>query len=90
MAPSLFVEEWLEDVKQQSVRSFTLRDRPGSSPGRGVFKQFIADEYGVHAVTYEVGDNTNRALIKHVAQQAAETLVTKLLATPQADFIVAP
>ena len=90
VAPSLFVEEWLEDVKQQSVRSFTLRDRPGSSPGRGVFKQFIADEYGVHAVTYEVGDNTNRALIKHVAQQAAETLVTKLLATPQADFIVAP
>jgi hypothetical protein len=88
IAPSLFVEEWLNDVKQNTVRSFTLRERPGSSPGRGVFKQFIADEYGVHAVTYEMGDNTQRELIRHVANQSAITLVDKLLATPAEQFTV--
>ncbi len=84
--PNLFVEEWLSDLKQETVRSFTVRDRPGSSPGRGVFKQFIADEYGVHAVTYELGDNTNRQLIKHTAKASADTLVNKLLNTDASQF----
>ncbi len=88
IVPSKFVEEWLDELKQQTLRSFTVRQRPGSNPGRGVFKQFIADEYGVHAVTYEIGDNTDRHLIKHVATQSAHTLVDKLLQTPPSSFRV--
>jgi hypothetical protein len=40
----------------------------------------------VHAVTYEMGDNTPKALIDHVAQASADELVKLMLATPAADF----
>lgn len=88
VVPSLFAEQWLNDLKMNTVRSFTVRERPGSSPGRGVFKQFVADEYGVHAVTYEVGDNTDRTLIKHYAKESATTLVNRLLSTPKTEFLL--
>ncbi|MFT4652868.1 MAG: putative deacylase [Patiriisocius sp.] len=87
VAPAYFSDEWLADVKANTVSSFVVRNRPGSSPGRGVFKQFIADTYNVHAVTYEMGDNTPNTLIKHVAQVSANTLVDKMLVTPASDFI---
>lgn len=60
--------------------SFKVLDKPGHNPGRGVFKQWLSDTYGVHAVTYEMGDNTNRAVIKSVAISAANTLSDTLLA----------
>lgn len=86
VAPANFSDKWLEQVKANTVSSFVVRNRPGTSPGRGVFKQFIADTYNVHAVTYEMGDNTPHALIDHVAQASANELVKLMLATPPADF----
>ncbi|MGK0371557.1 MAG: hypothetical protein ACJAW1_001800 [Glaciecola sp.] len=90
VAPADFADNWLADVKANTVSSFVVRNRPGSSPGRGVFKQFIADTYNVHAVTYEMGDNTPHALIKHVAKVSANTLVDRMLATEASDFIYMP
>ena len=86
LAPSKLVEEWLGELSNVVRSNFTVRQTPGASPGRGVFKQYIADQYKVHAVTYEMGDNTNRELIKFVADKAAETMMDKLLKTPSADF----
>ncbi|WP_395338920.1 hypothetical protein PN836_013075 [Ningiella sp. W23] len=51
-----------------------------------MFKQFIADYYGVHAVTYEMGDNTERQLINHVAQTSALLLMEQMLDTPPDAF----
>ena len=90
IAPQMLVHNWLDVLKQQVISSFVVRNRPGSSPGRGVFKQFIADTYKVNAVTYEMGDNTERAIIKDVAEHAARTLMTSLLTTPPEDFAVSP
>ena len=91
LAPAKLVEEWLGELGKLVRSNFTVRQTPGTSPGRGVFKQYIADQYKVHAVTYEMGDNTNRELIKFVAAKAAETMMEKLLNTPSADFeFVAP
>jgi predicted deacylase len=87
LVPSDFSQSWLEDLKAARLGSFTVRERPGSSPGRGVFKQFIADHYGLHSVTYEMGDNTNRSMIKHIAEKSAELLMKKMLATPPEAFI---
>ena len=87
VAPALFADQWIEEIKANTVSSFTVRNRPGSRPDNGVFKQFIADTYHVHAVTYEVGDNTPNSLIRHVAHVSANTLVTKMLATPSEEFI---
>lgn len=87
VAPSLFSEEYLADLKPRLLSSFTLRERPGSSKGRGVFKQYLADEFNIHSITYEMGDNTPLHMVEHVATEAAITLQTKMLATPAADFI---
>jgi hypothetical protein len=87
VAPSQFSNEWLSKIKAQTVSSFVVRPKPGSSPGRGVFKQFIADEYKVNAVTFELGDNTQRELINHVARISAQTLVKQMLKTPPQAFI---
>lgn len=81
MRPATLVEEWLGLLKRNTVSSFNVRNKPGSSPGRGIFKQYFADTYKVHAITYEMGDNTDRQLIIHVANQAADSLMTTLLAT---------
>ncbi|MGQ8366082.1 M14-type cytosolic carboxypeptidase [Glaciecola sp. 1036] len=87
LVPKDFSEQWLAALKNQRLGSFTVRERPGSSPGRGVFKQYIADTYGVHAVTYELGDNTERKLIPHIAKLSAQLLMQQMLATPKAAFI---
>lgn len=86
LAPADFSDKWLEKVKANTVSSFVVRNRPGTSPGRGVFKQYIADTYNVHAITYEMGDNTPKVLIDHVAKASATQLVKHMLATPAADF----
>ncbi|WP_339719637.1 M14 family metallopeptidase [uncultured Paraglaciecola sp.] len=90
VAPPLFSSDWLRKIKSQSVASFVIRPKPGSSPGRGVFKQFIADTYKVHAVTFELGDNTQRELIDHVAKISSITLIEHMLDTPSQAFIFAP
>jgi hypothetical protein len=87
VAPSQFSNDWLSKIKTQTVSSFVVRPKPGKSPGRGVFKQYIADAYKVHAVTFELGDNTQRELIKHVASISAQTLVEQMLETQPQAFI---
>jgi hypothetical protein len=87
VAPSSFSEDWLKHLKDATLSSFTVRPKPGSSPGRGVFKQYLADQYNVHSITYEMGDNTDRKLIEHVAQEAAQTLMQKMLSVSPEQFI---
>jgi hypothetical protein len=86
MVPATLVTNWLDQLQRRTVSSFIVRNKPGSSPGRGVFKQYFTDTYKVHAITYEMGDNTNRNLITHVAKQAADSLMQTLLATDPKAF----
>lgn len=88
--PPKLAHQWLDSLQKATWPAFKVRPTPGNNPNRGVFKQFIADVYGVHGVTYEMGDNTNRALIRSVAQQAAQTLAEHLLVTPEKAFYVKP
>ncbi|WP_416304963.1 M14 family metallopeptidase [Neptunicella sp. SCSIO 80796] len=90
IAPKNLMNDWLAGLANNTKWAFKANVKPGSNPDNGVFKQFIADQYQVHAVTYEVGDNTNRQLIPYVAQQAARVLVDKLLATGEKDFNLKP
>jgi len=53
--------------------------KPGNNPGKGVFKQYFTDKYKAHAITYEMGDNTDRKFINTLAVSAANTLMTTLL-----------
>jgi len=88
VAPAPFSQLWLEHLQQATKPAFIVRPAPGNNPNRGVSKQYFADKYKIHAITYEMGDNTNRKLINSVAAQAAITLSQQLLQTPAEDFYV--
>ncbi len=90
IAPATFSETFIERIDKSTISNFTVRPSPGVSPGRGVFKQYFADTYNVHSITYEMGDNTQRNLIKHVAQQSAIEIMQLMLATPADSFHYQP
>lgn len=71
------VQDWLKELAARI--DWEVKDKPGSNPDRGVFKQYVADTFAVHAVTYEVGDNTHRAEIKATAEAAALALAETML-----------
>ncbi|MFT5521561.1 MAG: hypothetical protein ACI9IA_002162 [Enterobacterales bacterium] len=84
--PALFVENWLGNLDKQAP-DFKVTIKPGNNPGQGVFKQYIADNYGVHAITYEMGDNESRNVINSIARVAAKTLMEELMATNKNQFV---
>lgn len=88
LAPIPLMAGWLSDLDAETGWVFKTVNKSASSPDRGIFKQYIADHYKVHGVTYEVGDNTNRQLIPYVAKQAAKALVENLLdVEPEAFYV---
>jgi len=88
IAPASMIVDWLADLQDQTKGVFKVVDKPGTSPGKGVFKQFLADVYHVHGVTYEVGDNEPDEKTRYVARHAANTLINTLITTaPEAFYI---
>ena len=75
------VSDWIADL-DNLYSDVKVLQKPGHNPDSGVFKQYFTDSYNTHAVTYEMGDNTDRAFIKDFAQNAAISLMKNLLATP--------
>jgi predicted deacylase len=69
-----FSKIWLESL-DKTLPGFEVDERPGVSKNPGVFKQYIADKYGVHAVTYEVDDDADRNQTKTVAKTSAYLLM---------------
>lgn len=86
MKPAMLAENWLNELDKK-LPEFKVRIKPGRSlPSRGIFKQYIADTYGVQAITYEMADEADRKQIQVVAKVAAITFMEKLLETPKEDF----
>ncbi|PKG80761.1 zinc carboxypeptidase [Colwellia sp. 75C3] len=73
-----FVTHWLADLDKQ-MPNFNVVIRPGNNPDLGVSKQYFSDKFGVHAITYEMGDNTDRIKIKRIAYNSARLLMTNML-----------
>ena len=78
MEQRYLVNNWLNKLDAQYT-NFSVIQRPGSNPCKGVFKQYFSDEYNVHAITYEMGDNTNRQFIYKLAIDAANNLMKTML-----------
>lgn len=81
LTPPELVDNWLAQLAE-AIKPYPVNIKPGHNKDRGVFKQYIADTYGVHAVTYEVGDNTDRQDIADVARAAAQQLMDVLKTLP--------
>ncbi len=74
---SNFSTEWLQRLA--AAVPYDVEEKASTSPGRGIFKQYMADVYGIHSVTYEVGDETDRNEIAATAQAAAQVLMQYML-----------
>ncbi len=85
LSPPLLAEDWLKSLNK-ALPDFKVNIKPGGNPKSGVFKQYIADTFGVHAITYEMADNIKRHQIRPVANTAAQLFMEKLLETPKEDF----
>lgn len=72
-----FVDQWLAQLEKEI--NWEVVNRPGHNQDSGVFKQYMADAFGIHAVTYEVGDNTDREEIKITAEKAARVMAQQML-----------
>lgn len=72
-----FSTTWLGNLAK-TLPNFEVEDKPGISQNPGVFKQYIADTYGVHSVTYEVGDSSDRNEIVLVAKTSAMLLMKQM------------
>lgn len=75
---SYFVRHWLGELDRQ-MPNFNVVLRPGNNPNLGVSKQYFSDQFGVHAITYEMGDNTDRTKIKRIAYKSANILMINML-----------
>nr|WP_298897872.1 M14-type cytosolic carboxypeptidase [uncultured Altererythrobacter sp.] len=79
--PSGFTDAWLAEFRSRAP-DYEVVEEPGYSAGRGVSKNWVYDQYGVPTATFELGDETDRALIKRVSAEAARAMMATLLDTP--------
>ena len=79
-----FVKHWLGELDRQ-MPNFDVEIRPGNNPDQGVSKQYFPDKFGVHAITYEMGDNTDRNEIKRIAFNSANLLMKIMLSDADHD-----
>jgi len=75
-----FVIHWLKSL-DELMPNFDVVMEPGNTPNNGVSKQYFADKFGIHAITYEMGDNTDRYKIIDIANKAANTLMESMLSS---------
>lgn len=80
--PALFIAKWLARYQVLMPGYNVVRDAR-HTVGRPISKAYGFDMYGIPAVTFELGDETHRDLIKQIGQQAAIAMMETLLATPQ-------
>lgn len=76
-----FSRDWLQRLA--AAVPYEVEEKAGTAPGRGIFKQYMADVYGIHSVTYEVGDETDRSEIEETAKAAAKIMMEYMLEREQ-------
>jgi len=78
--PPMFARDWLAAVDAKlSDRVYKFTREPRKNSKRPISKNYMYDTYGISAITYEVGDNTDRDAIKTSAIVFAEEMMRLLL-----------
>ena len=76
----MFTKKWVEAVDRRlDDRVYTFTREPRAMSDRPISKNYIYENYGVPAITYEVGDATPRSAITESAQVFAEEMMRLLL-----------
>ncbi|WP_394727057.1 M14-type cytosolic carboxypeptidase [Altererythrobacter sp. GH1-8] len=80
--PELFTAKWL-DRYQEMMPDYEVERDARHEVGRPISKAYAYDTFGVPAITFELGDETDRGLIKRIGKQSAIAMMETLLATPE-------
>lgn len=78
--PKLFIKRWLGRLRER-MPDYRVKRSANANLKQANSKNYIYRTYGVPAVTYEMGDETNRKLIKKIAEEAATAMMETLLAS---------
>lgn len=78
--PPLFAARWLEAL-QKRVPDYPVNREASPTPTLTTSAYWAHSTFGIPGITYEIGDNTDRALLKRVAAAAAQEMMTLLLET---------
>ena len=73
-----FVESWFERVRER-YPDYVFANEAQSTNDTANGKNYMFKRYGIPAVTYEVGDETDRAVAMQAARVFAEEMMTLLL-----------
>jgi len=77
--PPMFTHDWLARY-QERMPDYEVRRNARHEIGRPISKAYVFDTYGVPGVTFELGDETNRKLIKDIGHESAIAMMETLLA----------
>lgn len=78
--PVGYKDAWLADYAKR-LPGYDVRIEPGHNPDRPVSKAWVFNRFGVPTATYEIGDETDRALIRKLGVAAAQSMMKTLLET---------
>lgn len=77
-SPPSFTARWLAGISRR-VPDYTAERSASPTPTPTTSIYWAHHTFGIPAITYEIGDNTDRALLKRVAHAAAEEMMALLL-----------
>jgi predicted deacylase len=77
-SPEMFAARWLEGL-QKRVPDYHVNREASRTPKPTTSAYWAHKTFGIPGITYEIGDNTDRAQLKQVAAAAAQEMMDLLL-----------
>lgn len=79
VAPDTFTRPWIEGI-QRRFPAYKVNRSPSEPVRLTTSQSWVYKTLGIPAITYELGDNTDRALLRQISAGAAQEMMTLLLA----------
>lgn len=76
--PAMFTDAWLTNL-QNRMPDYEVHRDPGHNADLPTSKTYVFEKYGVPTATFEIGDETDRNLIKRIGQEASRAMMETLL-----------
>lgn len=86
--PTGFTGNWLTAIDRR-FPDYAVKRSGGHGAYRPTSKHWVHKTFGIPAITYEFGDETDRGLIREIAHGAAEEMMRLLLLTFEEDSVAA-
>lgn len=84
MTPQNFIPDWLGLYQQKIAKvkpDYVVNEQARHDPDSTVSKAWVYEQFHVPAITFELGDETDRLLIEKIGKEAAYAMMETLLAT---------